>query len=565
MKRKIAWITLTVLLLVIALAVSPAVAQNPIPFGLNPEDFQRLQNALQETGRSSSFHIDVTGDLTLSSGNISQEISFSGEGVVLPGPSSALDVTLEGSNSNNASLPATYTREVTLASDTLYSRLTTGGVSDEWKDEPAGEVFKKLTRGALLLLDPEQLKATGLTDFLVFFDAITTMDLTPFVNIQRQNDDSNGNAVYTATLDFAKVFTSPDFTASLTQFANEGTQVGTSELTAAGLIVNLLFQGATFTADLYVGGEGHNHLHGIIAHLNLPIDASLISSDTPKINVAFNLQFNFGDYNQALSITTPDGVVINAQQSIVEAGPPLQPLQPPQPLQPIVINTDQLPPKALLSSEPLRLQLNGPFELTYSTDAPETVSIYIHSLPENSVPLDTTLEVVAPDGSQVGYNDDLTADSRDAGLENIRLSEAGEYIIRVNTFDLLQGGGVEVQLTASGRIETNGNNQLLLDAGGRLTGNGPANFTFSGSAGQVVNITVQAIDPRAPDMDLTLKLFAPDGGQIASDDDSGAANGLGETDPALISFELPDTGDYRLEVSAWFDTPGDIAVRVEPG
>jgi pre-peptidase len=229
--------------------------------------------------------------------------------------------------------------------------------------------------------------------------------------------------------------------------------------------------------------------------------------------------------------------------------------------QPIVFDTGKLPLKALLASEPLRLHLAGPLTLSYEASGSETISIYVRSLADNAAPLDTLVEVDDPDGNPLAFNDDMTSDTRDAGVENVSLPGAGTYLIRVDTYDLLDGGGVEVQLVTSAAPEVSDQSSIL-DVNGKLNGNGPVSFTFNGSAGQIVTITVQAINPPSSDMDLSMTLYAPDGSEAASDDDSGGSNGLGELDPALMHFSLPQTGEYKLEVNSWFDTPGDIAVKV---
>lgn len=234
--------------------------------------------------------------------------------------------------------------------------------------------------------------------------------------------------------------------------------------------------------------------------------------------------------------------------------------------QPITINPGELPTKTLLASEPLRLHLSGPLDLAYTVDGPETISVAVHSLPSNATPLDTTIEITDPQGNQVAFNDDLTADSRDAGVTNVDLKAAGTYTIRLNTFDLLQGGGVEVDLTTSNaRDSGNPGGGPILDVTDTLDGNSPGSYSFNGSAGQVVTITAQATNPVSPDLDLSMILYGPDGSEVANDDDTGGSNGLGERDPALMHFSLPQTGEYRVEVNSWFNTPGDIAVKVEPG
>lgn len=231
---------------------------------------------------------------------------------------------------------------------------------------------------------------------------------------------------------------------------------------------------------------------------------------------------------------------------------------------PTLVDAGTLPTKTLLASEPLELELDGPYDLTYTISAPETISLYVHSLPTNSTAVDTTLEIDDAQGNEIVFNDDLNDTSRDAGVENVTLPKAGTYTIHINSFDLLQGGGVEVQLiTADAPTKGNTSSGNLVDETGHLDGTNPSDFTFDGTAGQVVNITAQAIN--SSDADLNLTLYGPDGTQIGSDDDSGASNGLGASDPAMMAFTLPSTGTYKVEVSSWFNTPGDFNVKVTPG
>ncbi len=254
-------------------------------------------------------------------------------------------------------------------------------------------------------------------------------------------------------------------------------------------------------------------------------------------------------------------MVFSSGAAIIQAQQPPPGGQPPP-----ILNLGQLPVKTLLASEPLRLQLNGPFDLSYEASVPQTISIYVRSLPENPTPLDTTLEIDDAKGQQIAFNDDFTSDSRDAGVEDVSLPAAGIYTIHLGTFDLLQGGGVEVQLVTSAPPDVNTQGgDTILDVTGKLDGKGPATFTFSGTTGQVVTISAQAVNPPSPDMDLSITLYDPDGTVIGSDDDSGATIDLGDRDPALIHFSLPATGEYKVEVSSWFDTPGDIAVKIVPG
>jgi hypothetical protein len=60
-------------------------------------------------------------------------------------------------------------------------------------------------------------------------------------------------------------------------------------------------------------------------------------------------------------------------------------------------------------------------------------------------------------------------------------------------------------------------------------------WLFDGKAGDVVDISMGG------ELDAHLELFAPDGVRVAVDDDSGSGS-----DAAIVSFELPLSGTYRI-------------------
>lgn len=542
-------------ILLIVLPVAAALAQGAIPFGLSADDFRLFGDAIQQTSNASSYRLALSSNLNISGGGVSETIDLTGSGVIIPGAAPAISATLIGTSANIFAYPASFTRDVTLANGTFYNRTTDAASATpaEWANEPAGEMLHNLSRTALLFYDSSALQKLGLNEFLAFFDAITQTDLTPYVTIVRQAD-AGQQAHFVATLNFQQLFTDPTFIQGLIQqLIASGTDMTGTDNSTAGLLVGLLFNGANLTTDFYVGAD--NHVQKLTANLSLPIDAALVNgAGTPKITVALNMEFTLSDFNQPLSVTTPDGIVVNAV------------VQPPATGPQVVNIPGQQPVKTLFPTEPLLLQLIGPFDLVYTATVPETISVYVHSLPSNNEPLDTTLEVLDPSGKQIAFNDDLTGDTRDAGVENLFLPAPGTYKIKLNTFDLLDGGGVSVELISANSPDVrNPNAGALLDVPGTLDGANPSNFTFDGEAGQVVTIKVQAINPVSPDLDLNMTLYGPDNTELISDDDTGGSNGLGERDPALMHFQLPQTGQYRIEVTSWFDTPGDISVKVEPG
>ncbi len=226
--------------------------------------------------------------------------------------------------------------------------------------------------------------------------------------------------------------------------------------------------------------------------------------------------------------------------------------------------------KVLLVTEPLKVYLSGqePIDLAYQVTGQEIISIYVTSLDINPIPVDTTLEILDSDGDQVAYNDDLVSGNVDPGLENLELG-TGVYTIRLNTYDTSEVGGVQVELFL-GEVEAIGDgvgDGFALSYGdstdGTITDTSLDSYTFEGSGGDTITIQAEATNPASPDQDLQLTLYRAEGEFLTSDDDSGESMGLGDRDPAIISFTLPADGEYRIEVDSLFDTSGDYTISLE--
>lgn len=223
--------------------------------------------------------------------------------------------------------------------------------------------------------------------------------------------------------------------------------------------------------------------------------------------------------------------------------------------------------KVLFTTEPLKVYLTGQeaVDLSYRVAGQETISLYVKSLDINPIPVDTTLEVLDANGDQVAFNDDLVSGNVDPGVENLELS-SGIYTIRLNTYDTSQVGGVSIELV-QGEVKAIGGDEASFKYGdtldGTVTDTNIDSYTFEGVEGDTITIKAEATNPESPDQDLHLALFSPDGDQLVEDDDSGESLGLGDRDPAIISFTLPGDGLYKVEVDSLFDTSGDYTISLE--
>ncbi|HET9445812.1 MAG TPA: pre-peptidase C-terminal domain-containing protein [Steroidobacteraceae bacterium] len=97
----------------------------------------------------------------------------------------------------------------------------------------------------------------------------------------------------------------------------------------------------------------------------------------------------------------------------------------------------------------------------------------------------------------------------------------------------------------------------IVQGSGTVPPNGDDRFTFNGTAGQVVEIFVDA-DPASatPNPDLTLALLDPDGNEIDFVDTG--------TNPESLTLELPETGTYTVVVDSFLPAQfGGYIYRVQ--
>jgi hypothetical protein len=101
-------------------------------------------------------------------------------------------------------------------------------------------------------------------------------------------------------------------------------------------------------------------------------------------------------------------------------------------------------PTPITSGEPLSLTLSRDEQaagvFSYTAGEGEIVDIIVESPTE----LDTTLTVLGPDGSQVGFNDDTSG--RNPALLALALPGAGNYTLIVQPFRRGNGGDITVQI-----------------------------------------------------------------------------------------------------------------------
>jgi hypothetical protein len=196
-------------------------------------------------------------------------------------------------------------------------------------------------------------------------------------------------------------------------------------------------------------------------------------------------------------------------------------------------------------------------EYTFNGTAGQKIAISL------TASYDTYLYLLRPDGSVLFENDDIDGEGNPANL-NSRIPPSGFYIlpftgtysILANSFAPESRGAYSLTLSEGGvcartPIAYGESKAGTLASGDCLNVVDPADFdnslvdlyTFSGTAGQQISVTMTATTPGT--VNPYLYLLLPDGEVIAKDDDSGG--GTTARIPPLGEFgRLPVTGTYII-------------------
>lgn len=154
--------------------------------------------------------------------------------------------------------------------------------------------------------------------------------------------------------------------------------------------------------------------------------------------------------------------------------------------------------------------------------------------------IDTTLRILNPTGQEVAYNDDSRG-SLSSQIELFVLPADGTYTIVAGGFANSARGTYSLLLEQVEVPESVGAQTIEIGqtVNGELTQSDLAiNYTFSATEGDVVTITLDAVDNR---FDAFLRLLAADGSTLITNDDS-----RGSLNSQIAGFVLPASGEYTI-------------------
>lgn len=205
---------------------------------------------------------------------------------------------------------------------------------------------------------------------------------------------------------------------------------------------------------------------------------------------------------------------------------------------------------AALTVDPALVDVRATQRWTYAGTAGETITISAvdQSLTDPyMIGMDMALRLLAPDGSELAFDDDLSGDELysvyDAQIASFTLPQTGTYTIVV---EQMQGGGTytlgvsspqPLALHEAGVTELTGSLQDVFPA---------QRLVFDGRAGDVLTFTMSAV---TDGLDPVLTLTDSNGELLAFNDDA-ADPELG-VNAQLTQVELPLNGSYMLRTSRY--------------
>lgn len=544
-------------------------------FGLSSEDFQLLTTANTTTAAASSYEFTFTvnaatkgvpdGDFTA---------ALNGTGAIIQGATPGFQLAVTGTVIPPGASALPIDVQLRLVDNVIYYNVVdpTTGQSTGWAGqsvEDFGSTFAQgFNQNSSVPLDPALLSGdtSSLGDLSPLFTALSAVNPGDYIAITRVGNENIGGADtihFSANLgvtDFLKSDAFEQIISAAAQMSPENTETpGEAQLAAVAAMVGVAFEGTTLSFDEYVGAAD-NMIHRAVLDLNLAVDpAQFGQTEIAPITFALNFDVSLNNFNGVQPITAPEGAIVTSASSTSALDQPTVVPSAASASQPIVPNT------------PLTVQLIGnfkPVDLVYTAPEPQIVNVYLRSATAGQI--DTVLEIVDSTGEVINRNDDHTTTranlaGRDSAIEGFALPAAGDYIIRVNSFDGQTVGPVEVTLevgnpivaspvavTTSGDVFT-----LNLNAGS------PATQTISVTAGEILTITARdtsgTLDPKVTLMDSS-------GNVLAENDDHGSGDTtLDSLDSRITSFTAPSSGNYTVQVSDFFNNAGTAEVTIQRG
>lgn len=410
------------------------------------------------------------------------------------------------------------------------------------------------------------------------------IDPNTLISITRESDDG-ANAVFTTEVTLADFIASDGGTALIDALLGAASQAQPDAL-PPGMgaqsimpMIQPVFENLVIQLQQTIDTDS-NHVTAADFTFALNLDPQSFPLIPSAISLNLGLQISLTGYGEPFEIAVPEGATMGVLAAA--ANPPAVPTIDPQVVPQDVPDLSGVIVPLTAGEHVVAAFDSAPLTFSYEGTENEVVTIIASSTSGN---LDTTLTLLAADGTQVAFNDDhgstLDLARFDSMISDIELPSTETYLIVVNTFGGSGTGEIDVVLTSGegtaqpdvqptatpteqaptdepseqpvqGLAITAGveNSVVFIDQA--------VNLTYEGTEGEVITITASSEDGS---LDTTLTLLNPDGDEIAFNDDHGSSLDLNTFDSAVQDVELASDGVYTIVVDT-FSGSGDGVIIV---
>ncbi len=214
---------------------------------------------------------------------------------------------------------------------------------------------------------------------------------------------------------------------------------------------------------------------------------------------------------------------------------------------------------------PTIITLNGdarPVDVVYQAEDGEQITIVAHSLADE--PIDVTLEILQ-DHQRLAFNDDHQTEreglsTQDSVIENLVFSAAGDYIIRVNSFNGAQSGDIEVVIES---IPTSVPCEMPIQSG-ELTRNGQFSCTLSVDSESAITISARDTSSTLDPVLTLLEVLDEQLTRAAYNDDHTTSDfSLNTLDAQISDFVLSAGIVYEVQVNDFSGAAGTFELTFE--
>jgi hypothetical protein len=219
---------------------------------------------------------------------------------------------------------------------------------------------------------------------------------------------------------------------------------------------------------------------------------------------------------------------------------------------------------SLESDNPVTVVLgNSPVWLTYAGTAGDTITITTLTAITDTAP-DTTLEILTPDGYRLDYTDDVILSDgtikSDAILQNIALPIDGNYRIRVDSFNGVSEGQVEVIITQRSETYIEITSDDLTIVQGDVIERESLHYTLEVSAGTSLSIIVR---DRSGILDPILYVYDANDTLMAFNDDHQSNDlSLDVLDARLVDLAITEDTRLTIVVRDYLGRSGSIELII---